>query len=183
MKKLLLLAIVVCFAFAAMLTKSNPPDTFSNYVDDQGRISLPKDYRINWTYLDSWVVPKTKAPGHGFHDVFTQPESAEAYKKNGSFPDGTVLIKEIRSVKTGEMTSGEATWAGDIDVWFVMIKDNENRFAGKPNWGDSWRWALIKSSSPEAKTQNNYKKECFNCHITAKKTDYIYMDGFTLLRK
>jgi hypothetical protein len=157
-------------------------ETFSPYVDDQGRISLPKDYRAKWTYLGSWAVPMKKAPGQGFHDVFTQPESVEAYKKTGKFPDGTVLVKEIRKIDAGKMTTGQAYWAGDIASWFVMIKDGKGRFKNNPNWGNGWGWALFNAKDPNKNVSTNFQTDCIGCHIPAKNTDWVYIQGYPTLK-
>jgi hypothetical protein len=157
-------------------------ETFSPYVNEQGKISLPKDYRTTWRYLGSWAVPMKKAPGRGFHDVFTQPEAVEAYKKTGKFPDGTVLIKEIRKIQGGKMTTGQVYWAGDIDSWFVMVKDEKGRFKDNPNWGKGWGWALFKPADPQKNVSTNYQKDCFGCHIPAQKTDWVYMQGYPTLK-
>jgi hypothetical protein len=156
--------------------------SFSPYVDEKGNISRPKDYREKWVYLGSYVVPDEKAPGYGFHDVFIQPASVEAYKRTGKFPDGTVLVKEIRKIKSGSMTTGQASWAGEMAVWFVMVKDQKGRFKNNPNWGDGWGWALFEPANPEKNTSKDYKKDCFGCHIPAKNTDWIYIEGLHTLR-
>ena len=156
--------------------------TFSPYVDDQGRISFPKDYRTKFTYLGSWAVPM-KAPGRGFHDVFTQPESVEAYKKTGKFPDGTVLVKEIHKIHSGKMATGQAYWAGDIAQWFVMIRNEKGRFKNNPNWGDGWGWALFKPDDPSKNVSHNFKKDCLGCHIPAKNTEWVYVQGYPILKK
>ncbi len=156
--------------------------TFSPYVDDQGRISLPEDYRARWAYLGAWAVPMEKAPGRGFHDVFTQPESVESYKKAGQFPDGAVLIKEIRKINAEEMTTGKAYWAGDIVSWFVMIKDQKGRFKNNPNWGDGWGWALFQAKDPQKNVSTDFRKDCIGCHVPAKKTDWVYIQGYPTLK-
>jgi len=46
------------------------------------------------------LVADSKAPGHGFHDFYTQPQAVEAFLMNGAFPDGMVLVKEIRKIAT-----------------------------------------------------------------------------------
>jgi hypothetical protein len=156
--------------------------SFSPYVDEKGNITLPKDYREKWVYLGSYVVPNEKAPGYGFHDIFTQPSSVEAYKKTGKFPDGAVLVKEIRKVKSASMTTGQANWAGEMSVWFVMVKDQKSRFTNNPNWGDGWGWALFEPSNPKKNASKDYKKDCFGCHIPAKNTDWVYTEGFHTLK-
>jgi hypothetical protein len=176
------LVVAVGFFLLGPLQAQEKTATFSPYVDAQGKISLPKDYRATWRYLGSWAVPVKKAPGHGFHDVFTQPESVEAFQKTGKFPDGTVLIKELRQVHGGKMTTGQVYWAGDIDAWFVMVKDQKGRFKGNPNWGEGWGWALFKPADPEKNVSANYRKDCLGCHIPAKKTDWVYLQGYPTLK-
>lgn len=156
--------------------------SLSPYVDARGGISLPKDYRGKWTHLGSWAVPMEKAPGRGFHDVYTQPESVEGYKKTGRFPDGTVLVKEIRKINSGQMTTGQAYWDGDIVQWFVMVKDQTGRFKDNPNWGNGWGWALFKADDPKKNVSTSFQKDCIGCHVPAQKTDWIYIQGYPTLK-
>ena len=72
--------------------------TFSAFVDDKGTISLPKDFRKTMAHLGSWFVPKGDASG--FHDVYTQQADIVAYRASGKFPDGAILIKELRAATT-----------------------------------------------------------------------------------
>lgn len=155
---------------------------FSPYVDENGAISRPEGYRTAWAHLGSWVVPDDSAPGAGFHDVYTRPESVEAYRKNGTFPDGTVLVKEIRGVKSDDLTTGRASWAGEPAVWFVMIKDAEGRFPENGNWGNGWGWALFKSDAPAKNVSTDFRKDCIGCHLPAEKTDWVFTMGYPTLR-
>ncbi|MGI9386878.1 MAG: cytochrome P460 family protein, partial [Methyloligellaceae bacterium] len=69
-------------------------ESFSPYVDDKGNISIPKDFR-SWSFLGTWGVAtdeEGKAGSQGFHNVYTQPETVEAFRKTGKFPDGAVLV-------------------------------------------------------------------------------------------
>ena len=63
------LVLVVGLFFLSGLQAREKAESFSPYVDDQGNISLPKDYRAKWAYLGAWAVPMKKAPGQGFHYV------------------------------------------------------------------------------------------------------------------
>lgn len=158
------------------------PDAFSTCVDKKGVISIPRDYRANWVHLGSWAVPARTDPGSGFHDVYTQRETVEYYKKNKKFPDGAVLVKEIREAIWGEMATGHVVYAGDTDTWFVMVKDDKKRFPGNPNWGDGWGWALFKASDPSKNASKDYKKDCIPCHEPAKDTDWVYITGYPTIR-
>ena len=108
--------------------------TYRQWADKAGNTRLPESYRQNWTHLGSLLVADTKAAGHGFHDVYAQPQALQAYRQTGKFPDGTVLVKEVRKVKSATITTGAAQWTGDINIWFVMVKDIQGRFKGHPHW-------------------------------------------------
>jgi cytochrome c len=122
------------------------------------------------------------APGSGFNEVYTQPESFRAYKKTGKWPDGTVLVMEIRTMKWDDLPTGHVIYADDPADWFVMVKDGKGRFKNNPNWGDGWGWALFKAADPKKNISTNYKNDCLHCHEVAKDTDWVFIHGYPTLR-
>lgn len=152
--------------------------SYSPYVDEIGKISLPNDFRLSMIHLGSWFVPEGDASG--FHDVYTESESARIYRETGKFPDGATLVKELRSSTASNYTTGKnVSYAtGSIKQWFVMIKDTKGRFENNPTWGDGWGWALIKTNKS---VTTNYRTECLGCHMPAKNTDWIYIEGYPTL--
>jgi len=154
---------------------------FSPYVDTKGNISLPTDFRLNMVHLGSWFVPTGGASG--FHDVYTERRSAEQYRKNGVFPDGATLVKELRPAKSGNFTTGQGvSYAShEIKQWFVMIKDSNGRFPQSNAWGDGWGWALIKQADTSLNVSSNYQQDCLGCHTPAKNTDWVYVEGYPTL--
>lgn len=177
------LAAVFVMSMALSSGASEMTGVFSPYVKEDGSITMPANYRTQWVHLGSWIVPEEKAPGYGFHDVYTQPGSLESYRKTGRFADGTVLVKEIRKVRSGKMTTGDASWAGDPAVCFVMIKDGKGRFPKNANWGDGWGWALFKAEDPLKNASADYAKDCIGCHVPAKATDWVFIEGYPTLRQ
>lgn len=151
--------------------------TFTRYVNNQGEITLPEDFRLHWTHLGSWIVTDPKAPGHGFHDVYTQREAAEAYRTSGVFPDGTVLVKEIRTIRSGPKTTGIAQWADQNAVWFVMVKDDKKRFQNS-HWAEGWGWALYDAKNPGVNVSKGFGESCMGCHLPAKNTDWVFVEGY-----
>lgn len=156
---------------------------YSPYVDQQGEISLPEDFRKRFAHLGSWFVPKGDASG--FHDVYTQQDTIEHFRKTGDFPDGAVLVKELRAASSGHYTTGsDVSYANDqVKQWFVMVKDTKSRFAGNPLWGDGWGWALFKPDNPARNLTNNYKSDCLGCHVPAKADDWVYTEAYPVLSK
>ena len=151
--------------------------TFSEFVDDNGLISLPKDFRNTMSHLGSWFVPEGDASG--FHDVYSQQADVTAYRETGKFPDGAILIKELRASSTANYTTGKNVSFSNkaIKQWFIMIKDTQNRFPNNKNWGSGWGWALFKPDNPEVNVSKDFQKDCKGCHIPAKETDWVYIEA------
>ncbi len=186
LKRIILLFITLAAANSAS-SDVNKTDTFSAYVDAEGNISKPDGFRTDWEHLGSWFIPADEhAQGPGFHDVYASPGTAAAFKQTGEFPDGAVLVKEIRGIESKEHTTGNAHWAGDTGVWFVMVKDTQNRFPDNKSWGEGWGWALFKADNPSLNVTTNWKGEglnnCYGCHLPAQQTDWVYVEGYPTLR-
>lgn len=161
---------------------------FSPYVDAQGNISRPQDFRTNWVHLGSWFVSDDgEASGPGVHDVYAQPEAVAGFKKNGQWPDGAVLVKAISAIQADKLPTGNAHWAGDIGVWFVMVRDRENRFPDNKAWGGGWGWALFKADAPSKNMTTTWKGEglnnCYGCHVPVRDTEWVYIEGYPTVRE
>ena len=152
------------------------------FVDSDGTIHFPGTVRDNWVHLGSWGSADLSSADPAQHDVYTQPESLKAYRKTGKFPDGAVLVKELRKIESAPMTTGQMNRAGDEILWFVMIKDTEGRFPGNDNWGEGWGWALFNVGATEKNASSNFRADCLGCHIPARGTDWVYVQGYPSLR-
>ena len=129
MKKLLvILALGVLAVSPLLISQEKKPSEFSPYVDSDGAIRRPKEYRDTWTHLGTYMVLNESEAGHGLHEVYTERSNIEAYNKTGAWPDGATIVKEVRHTRRAQMTTGNAHWGTDIDVWFVMVKDRKGRY-------------------------------------------------------
>ncbi len=173
----LLLASTLGWTSAALMAGEG----FSPYVDANGNINFPKGFRTSMVHLGSWFVPEGGASG--FHDVYTEKESVEAYRETGKFPDGATLVKELRASKSGSFTTGQGVSyaTSELKQWFVMIKDSKNRFAGNPLWGEGWGWALFKPGDPSKNVATNFQTDCLGCHVPAKDQDWVYTEAYPTL--
>jgi hypothetical protein len=60
--------------------------------------------------LGSWAVAADQGQGSKeIHVVYTSPGTIAAYRKDGRFPDGSVLVKEVFEATTGAMTTGNVS--------------------------------------------------------------------------
>ena len=153
-------------------------------VDAAGNLRVPGDYRETYQPLGSWAVAADE--GHGskeLHVVYASPGSVESYHKDGRFPDGTVLVKEVFETATKEMTTGTVSHAEKLKGWFVMVKDGIGRHPGNALWGDGWGWSWFDAANPTKTTSTDYRLNCKSCHVPAKATGWIYVDGYPALKR
>ncbi|MDT7816944.1 MAG: hypothetical protein QOJ42_6860 [Acidobacteriaceae bacterium] len=119
--------------------------------------------------------------GNELHYSYASPGAIDSYHRNKKFAAGTVLVKEVFGTEHAQLSTGNANWASNIKVWFVLIKDAKGRYPNNPLWGDGWGWALFKSDAPEKQAAVDYKKDCLSCHVPAKADDWIYVKGYPTL--
>ena len=179
-KKLMTTLLLVA---AVGLTSTVPAaaEQFSPYVDASGNVNFPEGFRTSMVHLGSWYVPQGDASG--FHDVYTERESVEAYRRTGKFPDGATLVKELRASQSGSFTTGQGVSyaTSGLKQWFVMIKDSKQRFPGNPLWGEGWGWALFKPDAPRKNVVSNFQQDCLGCHVPAKDRDWVYTQAYPTL--
>lgn len=185
----LILFVAVTFVFlGGLLVNSQKPSSpktttgFNGFelVDKTGNIRKPADYRDHYESLGAWAV--LDPTGNQLHVVYASPGAAEYYRKNGKFGDGTVLVKEVLKTDHAQMTTGDAYRASAMIQWFVMIKDDKNRFANNPLWANGWGWALFKPDAPDKQVATDFKTDCKSCHVPAQSTDWVYVQGYPVLK-
>jgi hypothetical protein len=157
----------------------------SGAVDDaQGNLHVPDGYRTTYELLGSWAVAADQGQGSKeLHVVYASPGTIDAYRKDGHFPDNTVLVKEVYQAATAQMTTGTVSRADTLTGWFVMAKDNNGRHPGNKLWGDGWGWSWFDAADPSKTTSAAYRLNCKSCHVPAQATDWIYVDGYPALKR
>jgi hypothetical protein len=170
---------VAVSAYGQTETRLPYKGTTAAVVDGKGSMHVPVDYRTTYQMLGSWAVAADSGPGSKqLHVVYASPGTIAAYRKNGHFPDGAVLVKEVYKTNTKPMTTGTVSSAGTLSGWFVMVKDDVGRFPENKLWGDGWGWSWFDATDPKKTTSTDYKKDCQGCHIPAQASDWIYTTGY-----
>jgi Cytochrome P460 len=152
--------------------------------DAAGNLHVPEAYRTTYQSLGSWAVSADQEKGSKeLHLVYASPGTVAAYSRDGHFPDGTVLVKEVYEAATGSMTTGTVSHADTLKGWFVMVKDSNGRHAGNKLWGEGWGWSWFDAANPVKTTSKDFRTDCLGCHIPAKATDWIYVSGYPGLKR
>jgi len=153
-------------------------------VDAVGNLHVPDSYRTTYQFLGSWAVASDQGQGSKeLHVVSASPGTVTAYRRDGRFPDGAVLVKEVFQTATAGMTTGTVSHAESLKGWFVMVKDGDGRYSGNKLWGDGWGWSWFDAANPSKTTSTDYKTDCRSCHVPAQAFDWIYVDGYPPLKR
>lgn len=152
----------------ALLALLGPGDAFSGsqepgpaaaQFDGQGRLVFPRNYR-EWVFLSAGhgmsytdAASGTDAP---FDNVFVDPGALRAFKRTGRWPDGAVLILEIRGGSSqGSLIKGGAFQTGEPVVIEAHVKDSR-RFAGG--------WGFFEFDGRKPANVIDRSAPCYACH-------------------
>lgn len=183
------------FAAAAfvLLSLASSPIVFAQASSEAGTLSelerllhVPdENYRRDWVLLGSFSVRADDAEkgAKELHVVYAKPETVDAYRKTGAFPDGAVIVKDVFATKTETLTTGLASYADTLKGRFVMVKDRGDKYASRsPLWGDGWGWAFYEGEETERTITTDYRQDCLGCHEPARTQDLIYVRGYPVLK-
>ena len=166
--------------YATTGTSDQSPQTL---VDAQGNLRVPDDYRTAYQFLGAWAIAAEQGKGsQQLHVVYASPGTIAAYRKDGSFPDGSILVKEVFEATTAPMKTGTVSRAQTLKGWFVMVRDSKNSHPGNKLWGDGWGWSWFDAGNPTKTTSTDYKVNCLGCHVPAQATEWIYVNGYPPLK-
>ena len=79
-----------------------PQESQSSAVfDSEGRMKLPTGFR-SWVFVGAPLTPDGLNNGKSnfpeYHHVYIEKKNVDAYLKTGTFPDGTLIVKELTHV-------------------------------------------------------------------------------------
>ncbi len=147
-----------------------------------GALEKPTGYR-EWIYVGAPLTPNDMnggdAPFPEFHSVYINPSAWQAYKRDGNFPDGTVLVKELVSVGEKAASSGKGYFMGEFIGLEAAVKDSK-RF---PKAAGSWAYFSFGHSYPlAAKAKAQETVSCAACHQALAADDQVFTQYYPVLR-
>jgi Cytochrome P460 len=198
MQKYLLAIIVgvglVAAAFSQLNTRSvaAQPQHSTAVFDSDGRLKLPNPAIFRrWVLVGTPLTPNGLNDGKAgfpeYHNVYIEEKNVDAYLKTGSFPEGTVIVKELTRVLNptfpdGSRTepSGRGYFNGEFNGIDETVKDSK-RFAKTNGWGF---FTFGHHPLPYDKTSEEKPvTECAGCHIAnVAKTDMTWVQFYPILR-
>jgi hypothetical protein len=172
----------------ASQSESASPVRSANFEED-GSLRLPVDYR-QWEHVGTRIKPDGRSVLDGSQittpqvmDTYIAPAAFNFFKKNGTWPDGTQIVKEISLIKTGKdcdkstFVCSTAFGSGIFQAGYIgmgmMVKDSK-RFPSAPgNWG---YFAFRSNGSMyQATATVRPQQQCASCHMRlASNTDYVF---------
>ena len=153
----------------------------------EGELLRP-DFRFReWVYVGTPLTPNElnppEAPFPEFHNVYIHPNDFDHWKNTGTFPDGTVIAKELVKVGSKEAVSGNGYFMGEFAGLEITIKDSK-RFKKEPGY---WAYFSFGHSYPLAyplaDSSNPFPTEaCNTCHETSAADDFVFTQYYPVLR-
>jgi len=159
--------------------------------DSQGRFKLPTGFR-EWVFVGAPLTPNGlnngKANFPEYHHVYIEKKNVDVFLKSGTFPEGTVIIKELTRVLDPRFPDGSTTepsgrgyFNGEFNGIDATVKDSK-RFAGTNGWGfftfghHPEPYSGYAAEAPAA--------ECASCHQAyVAKTDMTWIQFYPMLLK
>jgi cytochrome P460 len=170
---------LVLLIVGSMLPQANQANPVSanlpEYTAD-GQMKLPANYR-EWIYLSSGI-DMSYGPGAGmdhsmFDNVFVNPEAYKYFVANGTWPDKTVLVLEVRGAESKSAINKAGHYQGtEVMGREVHVKD-ESRFPGK--------WAFFGFNNAATAKMFPTEMDCYSCHAQHTAVDTTFVQFYPTL--
>ena len=156
--------------------QGNPAPANLPQYTAEGKMKFPANYR-EWVYLSTGLDMSYRPDmnmGHSmFDNVFVNPEAYKYFVANGTWPDKTMLVLEVR----GAATKSAINKAGHYQTPEVMgrevhVKD-ESRFPGK--------WAFFGFDDAATASAFPTEMECYSCHAQHAAVDTTFVQFYPTL--
>ncbi len=149
-----------------------------------GELIRPVGYR-EWIYIGTPLTPNDmnngKAAFPEFHNVYIDPQSWKYWKANGTFPDQTLVVKELVSVGTKQASSGNGYFQGKYLGLEASLKSKQHFPDSPGNWG-FFRFTIENSDQLRPTAMAQPEKNCVSCHQVNAATDLVFSQYYPVLR-
>ena len=155
--------------------RAQPVATDAPAYTANGRLEFPKAYR-KWVYLTSGLdmsyLPNALRNLSTFGNVFVNPEAYDSFVENGTWPDKTVLVLEVRRAEQNASINRNGRSQGEIVRTEVHLKDAA-RFEG------GWAFFAFADETPAAMIPRT--ANCYSCHQEHAAVDTTFVQFYPTL--
>jgi hypothetical protein len=150
----------------------------ARYTKD-GKLEYPTDYRT-WIFLSAGVdmayseAAKAMAAGgmHAFDNVFVDRAAYAAFQKTGTWPDGTVMMLEVRRGATKGSINQGGQFQTDRLGYEAHVKDSKRFKSG---------WAFFGFRGEEPGRELPQTSDCNVCHQDHAAVDTTFVQFYPTL--
>jgi len=126
--------------------------------DGTASLAKPQGYR-------DWVFVGSSKDGESLHNIYVEPAAYRHYARTGTFPEGTVLVRE------------KLRYGTDLVALEASVKDS-GRFPGG--------WGFFDFTDQQGKTASRAQAlpdtTCRSCHEQNAETDHVFTQYYPVLR-
>ncbi|MBB5066236.1 cytochrome P460 family protein [Granulicella mallensis] len=166
----------------------------SAVFEEDGSLRLPAGYR-QWEHVGTRIKPDGRSVLDGSQittpqvmDTYIAPAAFEFFKKNGIWPDGTQIVKEISLIKTGKdcdkntfvcsTSFGSGIFQASYIGMGMMVKDSKHFPSAPGNWG----YFAFRSNGSMYQTTATVRpqQQCASCHMRLSSNTTMSFRAHTL---
>ncbi len=153
------------------------------FTADGNLIAFSPDVYREWIFVGTPITPNDLNDGEAafpeFHNVYISPSAWREWKKSGTFPEGTVMVKELTSVGAKKATSGNGYFEGEFTGLETSVKDSKRFPAEAKGWGyfSFGHKYPLKTQAPP-----NMFTSCAQCHVANAASDMVFSQYYPPLR-
>ena len=172
-------AVLTIAALSLGLAAAAQPKAGAAQFTPDGKFVFPKDYRT-WVYLSTGLDMSYRdtAPGvnHAFDSVFVDRPSYESYMKTGTWPNGTMMVLEVRKGQSKGSINQAGMFQTDRLGIETHVKDT-TRFKK-----DGWAFFPYRGDEPSKALPET--SDCNVCHEQHGAVDTTFVQFYpTLISK
>jgi hypothetical protein len=169
---ILLATFLTCSVAFSQSASTSAPE----YTAD-GQLKLPEHYR-EWIYLTtgfdmSYSQGSQTADHHMFDNVFVNPESYKAFLENGTWPDKTMLVLEVRGAEGKGSINHKGNYQGTDRMGLEVHVKDEKRFSGN--------WAFFGFDDEKTAKMVPVESACYSCHAAHAAVDTTFVQFYPTL--
>src|SRR5436190_4064630 len=162
----------------AVTSQAQAPASAARYTKD-GKLEYPADYRT-WIFLSAGVdmayseAAKAMAAGgrHAFDNVFVDRAAYASFQKTGTWPDGTVMMLEVRRGDTKGSINQGGQFQADRLGYEAHVKDSKRFKSG---------WAFFGFRGEGPGNELPQTSDCNVCHQDHGAVDTTFVQFYPTL--